>query len=149
MPREVYTFTYKDYDYNYLPLAPVSNDNKISIAEVYSNTPFEIFNKNNKSVGNIFFSGQTRNISDKKLLNLKLYNETAIIYFNEEDNTEDISYVSFDIVIFKNKNEKPINLPFTQKATATGGRFAGKNVTITEERVVDKPEKTYRLIIKY
>lgn len=145
MPREVYTYTYKDDDYNYLPLAPVSSDSKIAITKVYSNTPFEIFNKNNKPVGYIIFSGQIRDIPYKKLLNPIMQTETAIIYFNE-NNTENVSYVRFDVVLFINNKQN--NLPYTQNATATGGRFAGKNVTITEE-LVDKSENTYRFIINY
>lgn len=145
MPREVYTYTYKDNNYNYLPLAPVSSNNKIAITQVYSNVPFELFNKNNKPVGNVIFSGQTRDISDKKLLNLNMNIQSTVIYFNE-NNIENISYVRFDTVIFL--NNKQINIPYTQNATATGGRFAGKNVTVTEE-VVDNSEKIYRFIINY
>ena len=48
------------------------------------------------------------------------------------------------------ENEKLSNLlvPYTQKATATGGRFAGKNVTITEKRIGELPERN-KLIINY
>lgn len=140
MPREVYTFTYKDYDYHYLPLAPVRIDNKTKITEVFTNT-FEIFNKNNKSAGNIFFSGQSTIVPNKKLLNPKLYNESVTIYFNE-DNIKNISYIRYDAVIFQ--TEKQTSLPYTQKATATGGRFAGKNVTITQE-LLGNPEDSSRL----
>lgn len=147
MPREVYTYTYTYDKHSYLPLAPFSNDSQTAITQVYNDIPLEIFDKNNKSVGKIFLTGQSRVISDEKLLNPKLYAETIVIYFNE-NNIKNLSYVRYDNVWFENEKLSNLLVPYTQKATATGGRFAGKNVTITEKRISELPERN-KLIINY
>jgi hypothetical protein len=148
MPREVFTYTYSEDAYTYLPLAPVSSSLKSQLSEVHDERPYQLYNKKKKPVGYIWETGnQLKNVDKNKDTYFGSYNAT--IYFDEKTDSE-ISYIMFNF-FYKYTfigGARVDDSKFLVKANATskGGKYLNKNVVVTYKEI---GETEYEIILEY
>jgi len=134
--REVYTYTLNDL-YQYNQLSPSSNNlgsNTDNIDGV-ENANYILYNNKKLPTGKIVLNEFVTKFQDKT----SVYSSNALLSFEDKSDSYIIfllSYKTSDRFLKKNKT-------FVSKAVGTGGKYLGKEITVT----VKTDETTTRKVI--
>jgi hypothetical protein len=129
--REVYKYTANIDKYSEVSLAAKNNSAVNTDRSAVTNNVFTLYDKSStKDVGKVLYNA-FKNVFFNKV-NTKytteiIFNVNYCLFFDDDLD----SYVTYNIVYKSKDGYKDKNETFVAKATGTGGKYAGKDVTVT------------------
>jgi hypothetical protein len=137
--REVYYYDVSKGNYKKTPVAPIdaSLDKILSTTCNITNHVFILKDKNGKQVGSYVSDGKTTTFS-----NYEIGKKEVALIFNNNNNVV-LSYVLYPFVAETINSNIKENTTVHAKSIAVGGKYSGKEVTVT----VKTDQTTVRKII--
>jgi hypothetical protein len=145
MPREVFKYLANNDRYSEVSL-PANNNNAVNTDRAaVTNNVFTLYDKSSTNdVGKVLYNSFTSFFSNKVNTYTQeiIFNVNFCLFFDDDL----ASYITYNIVYKSKDGYIDKNKTFVAKATGTGGKYAGKDVTVTVKTDSNKGRK---VILEY
>jgi hypothetical protein len=141
--REVFKYLANNDRYSEVSLAANNNNAVNTDRSAVTNIVFTLYDKSSKKdVGKVLYNAFNSVFSNKVNTQEIIFNVNYCLFFDDDLD----SYVTFNIVYKSTDGYIDKRKTFIAKATGTGGKYAGKDVTVT---IKSDETLTRKLILEY
>lgn len=127
MPREVYNYTVDSATEARTVFAPENNTTTVGVQAATVNNVFNLCKKDTTAVVGKVLYNAFKNTFQDETSKFNLYNLDYCFYFDDVEE----SYLIFNLAYKSSAFSINPNKTFVAKAVGTGGKYLGKDVTIT------------------